>query len=73
MNYQIRFSKLLVEDLMNNRASYDSRAIADLLNKIEKQAIKNIESRTIISIGQTKLIEVVMDDILEALKGDDDG
>ena len=53
--------------------SYDRTSLEKMLSDIEKTCIKNIEHRTVITLGMTQLILCTMDDIIQAKDGDDDG
>ena len=64
--YQTMFSKNLVAELLTSTQSYDNSSIEHLMNEIEKQVIANQQDRTIITLGQTKLIMATIDDVQKA-------
>ena len=64
--YQTMFSKNLVAELLTSTQSYDNSSIERLMNEIEKQVIQNQQDRTIITLGQTKLIMATIDDVQKA-------
>ena len=64
--YQVMFSKNLVAELLTSTQSFDNSSIEHLMNEIEKQVIQNQKDRTIITLGQTKLILATLDDVQKA-------
>ena len=66
MMYQTMFSKNLVAELLTSTQSFDNSSIEHLMNEIKKQVIENQQDRTIITLGQTKLIMATIDDVQKA-------